>query len=154
YLLSCTHGKERFFVTPEYEVLRYSAILAAKQVSNNAFKKLTKQLPTLEQMEDSMQIENEPIPDYQKITKELEPLVKFIDFNQIKGKILTDIIEPLEIIPNKIIVDAYRRIARSHNAHLNGSRGIQKLNDDSNFVWDESACGSELIIEDNGRVVR
>jgi len=36
YLLSCTHEKETPFATPEYEVFRYSAILAAKQVSNDA----------------------------------------------------------------------------------------------------------------------
>ena len=37
YLLSWTHGKEEPFVTPEYEVFRYSAILAAKQVSNDSY---------------------------------------------------------------------------------------------------------------------
>ena len=36
-LLSHTHEKEKLFATPEYEVFRYSAILAAKQVSNNAY---------------------------------------------------------------------------------------------------------------------
>ena len=35
--LSCTYGEEDPFVTPEYEVFRYSAILAAKQVSDDAY---------------------------------------------------------------------------------------------------------------------
>src|SRR6266496_6647430 len=55
YLLSCTYEKEKPFVTPEYEVFRYSAILAAKQVSNDAYKTLMKKLLTLEQIK---QIEN------------------------------------------------------------------------------------------------
>ena len=38
YLLSCTHEEGKPFATPEYEVFRYSVILAAKQVSNDAYK--------------------------------------------------------------------------------------------------------------------
>ncbi|GBC06505.1 hypothetical protein RclHR1_06890009 [Rhizophagus clarus] len=151
YLLSRTYEKAKYFATPEYEVFRYSAILAAKQVSNDAFKTLMKRLPTLEQLENSIQAENLFIVDNQKVTKELEPLIKFIDFNQIDGRILTDIIEPLEIIPTKIILDAYRQRVRSHCTGLIGVRGI-RINE-SNFAWDESACGSKLIIEENGKVV-
>ncbi|UZN99776.1 uncharacterized protein OCT59_001042 [Rhizophagus irregularis] len=51
YLLSCTYEKEMTFSTPEYEVFRYRAILAAKQVSNDAYTTLMKLLPTLEQMQ-------------------------------------------------------------------------------------------------------
>ncbi|PKC17101.1 hypothetical protein RhiirA5_493284 [Rhizophagus irregularis] len=110
YLLSCTYEKEKPFATREYELFRYSAILVAKQVSNDAFKTFLKRLPTLDQLENSMiQVENEPIPDYQKIAKELEPLIEFIDFRRIKGSILVDIIEPLEIVPTKIILNVYRQ---------------------------------------------
>ncbi|RGB30878.1 hypothetical protein C1646_710344 [Rhizophagus diaphanus] len=48
YFLSCT---EKPFTTPEYEVFRYSAILAAKQVSDDAYKSFMERLPTLEQIE-------------------------------------------------------------------------------------------------------
>src|SRR4051812_48894013 len=122
HLLSCTHEKEKPFVTSEYEVFRYSAILAAKQVSNDAFKTLIKRLPTLDQIENLIQVENELITDHQKVTKELETLVRYIDFSQIKGKILADIIEPLEIIPTKIIFDSYRQKVRTHCTDLNGVR--------------------------------
>src|SRR6266536_2726967 len=54
YLLSYTFEKEIPFITPEYEVFRYSAILAAKQVSNNAYKTLMERLPTLEQIKNSV----------------------------------------------------------------------------------------------------
>ncbi|CAB5186534.1 unnamed protein product [Rhizophagus irregularis] len=142
-LLSFTHKKAKSFATPEYEVFRYSAILAAKQVSNDTFKTLMKCLPTLEQIKTSIQVENEPITDHCKVIKELEPLINFIDFNQIKGKIFTDIIEPLGIIPAKTILDAYRQKARSHNTDFNEIRGTQFWDDKGIFEWDfiiEKAC--------------
>src|ERR1043166_914512 len=55
YVLSHTYGKEKPFLTPEYEVFRYSAILAAKQVSNDAYKILIEALPTLERFNNSIQ---------------------------------------------------------------------------------------------------
>ncbi|CAB4403530.1 unnamed protein product [Rhizophagus irregularis] len=152
YLLSCTYEKEKPFATPEYEVFRYSAILAAKQVSNDAHKILMKQLPTLEQLENTnpIKVENK-FTDHQKVAKELETLVKFIDFRRIKPQILADIIEPLEIIPDKIISNVYRYVALSSNLNLNNTRGIS-INEIS-YVWDKSACGSKFVIEDNGKIV-
>ncbi|CAB5188867.1 unnamed protein product [Rhizophagus irregularis] len=148
YLLSCTYEKEKPFATPEYEVFRYSANLAAKQVSNITYKSLVKRLPTLEELENSKQIEIKRIYNNKKIAKELEPLIKFIDFRRIKGQILADIIDPLDIISTKVILDVYRQKARLNNTDSNEFRGT--LN---NYVWDKSACGSKLIVEDNGKVV-
>src|ERR1043165_9271438 len=55
YFLSCTYGKkEKLFATSEYEVFRYSAILTAKQVSNDACKTLIERLTTSEQLENSI----------------------------------------------------------------------------------------------------
>jgi hypothetical protein len=148
YLLCCTYENEKPFATPEYEVFRYSAILAAKRVTNNTCKNLMKRLPTLEQLENSVQIESKRIFNNQKIAKELEPLIRFIDFKRIKGQVLVDIIDPLEIIPTKVILDVYRQKVRLNNTDSNEFRGT--LN---NYVWDKSACGSKLIIEDNGKIV-
>ncbi|EXX50646.1 uncharacterized protein OCT59_000935 [Rhizophagus irregularis] len=155
YLLSCTYEKEKPFATPEYEVFRYSAILAAKQVSNDTYKTLMERLPTLkqiEQMENSVRVENKFIPDHKKVAKELELLVEFINFRRIQGQVLVDIIEPLEIVPAKIILNIYRHNTKSINSDINHFRGIS-INNCTNYVWDESACGPELIIEDNGKVV-
>jgi hypothetical protein len=152
YLLYCTHEKERHFATPEYEVFRYSAILAAKQISNDAYKYLMGQLPTLEQLEqleNSVQAENKLFTDHQKVAKELEPLVRLIDFRRIKGRILVNIIEPLGITPAEIILNVYRYNTLSNNLDLNSTRGIPKMI----YVWDELARGSKLVIEDNGKVV-
>ncbi|EXX58771.1 hypothetical protein RirG_194880 [Rhizophagus irregularis DAOM 197198w] len=85
YFLSCT---EKPFTTPEYEVFRYSAILAAKQVSDDAYKFFMERLPTLEQIEQNenlLQPEIKFITDHQKVAKELEPLTEFIDCRRIKG---------------------------------------------------------------------
>jgi hypothetical protein len=111
-------------------------------------------LPTTEQTENSVKIENKFITDHQKVFKELEPLVKFIDFWRISGQVLADIIEPLEIIPVEIIMSAYRYMARSNNSNLNNIRGIPQTINESDYVWDESGCGSKLIIENDGKVVR
>jgi hypothetical protein len=156
YLLSYTYEKEIPFATSEYEVFRYSAILAAKQVSNDAYKTLMERLPTLEQIkqiENFVQIENKFITDHHKIAKELEPLVEFIDFRRIQGQVLVDIIEPLEIVSAKIILNIYRYNTKSINSSKNHIRGMSKTNYTNLYVWDESACGSKLIIEDNGKIV-
>ncbi|CAG8578578.1 uncharacterized protein OCT59_001003 [Rhizophagus irregularis] len=151
YLLSCTHEKEKAFVTPEYEVLRYSAILAAKQISEDAHNAIMKRLPTLEQIKNSFQVENNFITDNRKIAEELKPLIKFIDFRRIKGIILVNFIEPLDIIPAEVILNVYRFKTLSDNSDLSSVRGrsIYKFN----YVWDESACGSKLIVENNGKIV-
>jgi hypothetical protein len=153
YLLSNTYEKDKPFATSEYEVFRYGAILAAKKFSYDAYKTIMGQLPTLKQLENSIKVENKVINNHQEIFKELEPLIKFIDFRRIKGQTLAAVIEPLQIVPSEIIVNAYRHIAMTNNSDLNVVRGIPiyKLNE---LVWDESACGSELIIEDNGKVIR
>jgi hypothetical protein len=156
HLLSCTYEKEKPFATPEYEIFRYSAILAAKQVSDDAYKILMERLPALEEIEDSSQVKNNSITDHQKVAKELEPLTKFIDFSRIKGQILTDIIEPLEIVPSDIILNVYRQMAKSSNLFSSEIRGIPftmyKFKE-SDYVWDKSARGSKLVIENNGKVV-
>ncbi|GBC28564.2 hypothetical protein GLOIN_2v1472107 [Rhizophagus irregularis DAOM 181602=DAOM 197198] len=150
------YKKERDLLCVHTTIRRLQcAILAAKQVSNDAFKTLLKRLPTLDQIENSIQVESEPITDHQKIAKELEPLVEFIDFRRIKGSILVDIIEPLEIVPAKIILNIYRHNTKSNNFNLNDIRGtLLYRTNESDCVWDETACGSKLIIEDNGKVVR
>ncbi|GBB99050.1 hypothetical protein RclHR1_03400002 [Rhizophagus clarus] len=140
------------FATPEYDVFRYSVILAAKQVSIEAYKTLIELLPTFKQIENPIKIENKLITDNQKVAKELEPLFNFIDFGRIKPRILADIIEPLEIVQVKIIFNVYRYVALPNDSNLSNTRG-RSINE-SDYVWDDSACGSRLIIEDNGKIVQ
>jgi hypothetical protein len=117
YLLSCTHKKKKPFATPEYEVFRYSAILVSKGISDNTYKTLIKLLPTLEQLKNPIKINKKIITNRQKVAKELKALVKFIDFRRIEERIITDVIEPLEITPN---VTVYRSVKGT----LSAIRGI------------------------------
>ncbi|GBB97717.1 hypothetical protein RclHR1_03050006 [Rhizophagus clarus] len=150
YLLSHTHDKEVPFATQEYEVFRYSAILAAKQVSNEAYESLLGRLPTFNEIEDSVKVENKQITDLQKVSKEIEPLIKYIDFRRIKGQVLVDYIEPLEIVPAEKFFSVYRYMTRLNSSDLNDTRGIPIMM----YVFDESACGSKLIINDSGKIVQ
>ncbi|CAB5189634.1 unnamed protein product [Rhizophagus irregularis] len=155
YLLSITHEKVKSFATPEYEVFRYSALLVAKQVSNDAYEILKELLPTLEQTKNLIKVESKVIVDRQKVAEELEPLVEFIDFRRINAQILADIIEPLGIIPTGIIYSAYRHTALlNNNSYLSSIRGKQKIINESDYVWDVSTCESKLIIENNGKIVQ
>ncbi len=52
-----------------------------------------------------IQMENNFIAHRYKIAEELEPLIEFINFRRIKGRILANIIEPLKIIPDEIILN-------------------------------------------------
>ncbi|CAI2179578.1 11185_t:CDS:1 [Funneliformis geosporum] len=154
-LLSCTYESEKPFATLEYEVFRYSTISVARQISDDATKILLKRLPNLENVDNSEPIDNEIIPDHQKIAKGLESLIKFIDFKRIKGQILVNIIEPLNVIPPETILNVYRHNTLSSNTVLNEGRGfLSALTFNTlNCVWDESACGSKLLMN-NGNVVR
>ncbi|GES97528.1 hypothetical protein GLOIN_2v1482344 [Rhizophagus clarus] len=154
YLLSITHEKEILFATREYEVFRYSAILAAKQVSNDAYESLMEQLPTLDRIENTIEVENKFINDRQEVAKELEPLIKYIDFRRIKGQVLVNLIEPLEIVPVKILMSVYRNIALLNSLNISDIRGKPHMINEIDYVWDEIACGSNLIIEDNGKIVQ
>jgi hypothetical protein len=145
YLLSCTHKKMKPFATSEYEVFRYSAILVSKKISNHTCKTLIKLLPTLEQLKNSIKVVNKSITNREAVAKELEALVKFIDFRRIDEQIITDIIEPLEITPTVIVY-------RSPKTVFDNVRGIPRLYEFA-YVWDKSECGSKLCIEDNGKVV-
>ncbi|EXX54254.1 uncharacterized protein OCT59_000978 [Rhizophagus irregularis] len=150
YLLFYAHENDIPFATPEYEVFRYSAIFAAKNVSDVTYKALMEKLPTLEQIDNLIQIENKFITDHQKVAQELEHLIEYIDFRRIK-KSQFDFIEPLKIIPAEIIQHNSELI----NSDLNNIRGIPIYRiKESELFWDESACGSNLVIEDNGKIIQ
>ncbi|RGB33992.1 hypothetical protein C1646_703234 [Rhizophagus diaphanus] len=80
YLLFYANENNIPFATPEYKVFRYGAIFAAKNVSDVTYKTLMEKLPTLEQIDNLIQIENKLITDHQKIAQELEHLIEYIDF--------------------------------------------------------------------------
>lgn len=153
YLLSYVREKEMTFATTEYEIFRYSAILLAKQISNDTYNAFMKRLPTLEQIENvenSVQINT---TDCREVAKEIESFIKYIDFSKIKGQILANIIEPLEIVPAKMILDAYRQKAVTNFIELDELRSMTEFSEPT-YVWDELACGSKLFIMENGNIIQ
>ncbi|GBB86175.1 hypothetical protein RclHR1_12620002 [Rhizophagus clarus] len=95
-----------------------------------------KKLPTLKQLENTNLIKVvDKFTDHLKVAKKLEPLVRFIDFDQIKGEILVEIIEPLEIVSFEIILSIYRHRVLSNDIYSNGIRGKPLKRD---YALDES----------------
>ncbi|RIA87108.1 BTB/POZ protein [Glomus cerebriforme] len=127
YLLSYTFDKEKPFATSEYEVLRFGAIRAAYQISNDAAISLRNRLPTLDKMGcprklDSKLYDHKYIIHRPKIVELLSNIVDLIDFRRIDGKILTEIIDPLGLVPADVIISAYRFLIKNKN--LPAIRGI------------------------------
>ncbi|CAB5205972.1 uncharacterized protein OCT59_021363 [Rhizophagus irregularis] len=152
HVLSFTYENEILFMTSEYNVFRYSVIMAAKKVSDNAVEIIETVLPDINK-EDVTTHSYMEIDDFniyrQQIIEELNPLIKYIDFKLIHGNVLANIIEPLNIIPMQVLYDAFRYHAKSNYNKLIRFRGCNK----AILVWDETACGSNLVIKDNGCVV-
>ncbi|GBC28519.2 concanavalin A-like lectin/glucanase domain-containing protein [Rhizophagus irregularis DAOM 181602=DAOM 197198] len=71
---------------------------------------------------------------------------------RIDGQILVEIIEPLGIIPAKIILFVYRKKVRLTKSELNNTRGIP-IPIYSKYVWDELERGSNVLIKENGKIV-
>lgn len=124
------------FASSEYSVLRYSILICAKTISHEAYSILEIQLPKwncLSSYDDNDNSNNNNIinnghilneesvnghstkflsniiEDYSsQIFEILTPLMEFIDLRRINGTMLADLIEPLEIIPSKILMEAFR----------------------------------------------
>ncbi|PKK71049.1 hypothetical protein RhiirC2_441432 [Rhizophagus irregularis] len=178
YFLEYIHQKEIPFATTEYEIFRYSALLTAKQISYEAFTDLEKRLPTLKKMrdisdddddddddddkdddndkdDDKDKDDDSPIIEKDRIAEEFEPLTKYIDFRRIDGKILNDIIDPLEIVPMKTLYNATKYQAKHGNSSLSDIRGISPSLyrfTESDCVWNESFHGSLISLLDGGKV--
>ncbi|CAG8501737.1 3163_t:CDS:1 [Acaulospora morrowiae] len=148
-LLSMTHDGKMMFVTNEYSVLRFAILLAAKETSQKAFDTFEVRLPTWDKIMDGLYVNNFESSDISDdisgpISQKLESLIEFIDLRRINGKIITNIIEPLNLITQENIMNAFRSHIREeiHSSF----RGIQYL--PKEIKWDENGCGSNLVITD------
>ncbi|CAG8615183.1 586_t:CDS:2 [Acaulospora colombiana] len=110
-LLSKSNDEKKEFATSEYSLLRISILLAAKKVSQEAVDALEKRLPVWDKVKDEFDFNNNNIVNINdncaSIAGNLTPLLEFIDLRRIDGKILTDIIEPLDLIPSKKLMEVY-----------------------------------------------
>ncbi|RIA79660.1 hypothetical protein C1645_840194 [Glomus cerebriforme] len=88
----------------EYEVLKFGAIRAAYQISNDAAISLRNRLPTLDKIGYPRRLVSKLYDKYiiihrPKIVELLSNTVDLIDFRRIYKKILTEIIDPLRFVP-------------------------------------------------------
>ncbi|GBB94046.1 hypothetical protein RclHR1_02280019 [Rhizophagus clarus] len=151
YVLSYTYNFNKPFATPEYLVFRFAALLAAHNIDLETYNLVDTRLPDLDVIEESLEEEIEFNNKCEfnrirpKIYQFLLPIIKFIDFRRIDGKILSKIIEPLGLIPNSIIIDAYRYYS-TNKKNLPATRGMVKL------YWDEGECGGHIYVISRGSV--
>ncbi|CAI2163015.1 20159_t:CDS:1 [Funneliformis geosporum] len=157
-LLSRTHQNQNTIMTKEYEVFRYSAILSAIEVSDEAAEYIKERLPTLENINESFKNdEYEIFAPKQEIARTLENLTGYIDFALIRGHELAEIIEPLNIVDQELFFKAYRKKIKLKSADSNGVRGIPPVRinfAEYDYAWDESTCGDDILIEDEGKIAK
>ncbi|RIA93423.1 hypothetical protein C1645_735537 [Glomus cerebriforme] len=150
YLLAYTYNFNKPFSTPEYLVFRFAVLLAAHNIDLDTYKLVESRLPDLDGIEEFL-VEGIDYNNCEfnkirpKIYQFLLPIIKYIDFRRIDGKILSKIIEPLGIIPNSIIIDAYRYYS-TNKKNLPPTRGMVKL------YWDEGECGTHIYVVSRGSV--
>ncbi|CAI2178501.1 1082_t:CDS:1 [Funneliformis geosporum] len=150
YVLSYTFNSNKTFSTPEYMVFRYSVLLAAQHIDLDTYNMLEARLPDLDFveifLEDEQEFNHKKFNKVrQKIYRLIHPLIKFIDFRRIDGRILSRIIEPLGIIPSSIIIEAYRNYS-TNKRNLPSTRGITKI------YWDEGGSGGHIYVMGEGSI--
>ncbi|GBC00838.1 hypothetical protein RclHR1_03990015 [Rhizophagus clarus] len=155
-LLSQTYSTQSPFVTSEYMVFRYCVIQAANYISENAISITERLLPNLDDPnEDFNEIDyDENFSQYEEFRLEIKELLStilpFIDLRRIDTNTLIDKIEPLQLLPTSLLLDAYRFQAREKKS-LPHIRGIPLF--EWNLQWDKIAKGSNLILKNYNTVV-
>ncbi|CAG8483709.1 9909_t:CDS:1 [Acaulospora morrowiae] len=150
-LLSNTNDNEKVFVTSEYSVLRFTILLSAKNVSQAAFSALKIRLPLWNKINDGFNFKNNDTSGLTDIctctANNMAPLIEFIDLRRIEGKILIDIIEPLNLIPHEKLIAAYRYYTYDKDP-MSAFRGKPFIKED--IKWDRNNCGPSLFISPDG----
>ncbi|CAG8455928.1 4519_t:CDS:2 [Acaulospora colombiana] len=150
-LLSKSNDENKIFVTSEYSILRIAILLSAKKVSQEAVTALEKRLPVWDKIKDGFDFKNNDISNIKDIcvatADNLSPIIEFIDFRRINGKILVDIIEPLNLISSGKLLTVYR-FHTYEKKHPSPFRGLK-----SHIKWDNNSCGPNLEISSDGCTV-
>ncbi|GES97500.1 concanavalin A-like lectin/glucanase domain-containing protein [Rhizophagus clarus] len=126
YLLSCTYDKDKPFATPEYEVFRYGT---NGQCFNS--EKGSSYCP--------------PFGDGARITVHLDMNKRTCAFT-VNGKKYSKVLD-WNNLPSKL----YPVVSFNHPARLRIEPHQKCVC--SKYVWDELECGSNALIEDNGKIV-
>ncbi|CAG8457908.1 1367_t:CDS:2 [Acaulospora colombiana] len=145
YLLSKT-CEENILISNGYSILRYAILLSAKEETPEAFSVLKKRLPKWKKIEHGMDIRCWMMPDISNarasIVNKLASLIEFIDLRNVDGNVLTDVIEPLDLITPANMMKAYR----FHTRHrISYSR--------RDIKWDKNGCWPDISVSLDGRAI-
>ncbi|RHZ57706.1 hypothetical protein Glove_384g30 [Diversispora epigaea] len=139
----------------QYTIFRYIALHAANEVEQedsddefNVFMKTEACLPSLDKfLKKEHVITPKNINDLTsfrtKLSEKLTPMLDYVNIKLINGGILVEIIEPLEIVPTDLIIEAYRYKVKQEMT-------IREIDD---FTWDINVCGPNLDISNDGYTV-
>lgn len=148
-LLSARYDRKVQFLTQEYYVLRYVILHAANMISKEAheiFESKLLRLENLKKTETRNNIEtNSELNNFSSnITNNITPLLRFINWHRIDNKIIREIIQPLKIIPDEMLREAYfftanKRLIFKDNYEITSNP----------FKFDSAASGKQLIFNDD-----
>ncbi|RHZ56892.1 hypothetical protein Glove_396g45 [Diversispora epigaea] len=152
----CTNNKISL-AKNQYTIFRCVVLHAANEVtqkvSEDAFTKTEACLPPLDEiLENEYVITRKNIDDLEsfrtELTEKLTPMLDYVNIKLISGDILTEIIEPLNIVPFGRILEAYRfKVKQEPTVKLE----VEEKEID--FTWDMNICGPNLDISDDGYTV-
>ncbi|CAG8642366.1 16208_t:CDS:2 [Acaulospora morrowiae] len=139
YLVRYCKERDKPLAKNQYNLFRYITLHTASKVSQEALERFEYCLPPLEKTNVSVYPERlEDLKSVQLENTELHRILEHVDFTSINGKILVDIIEPLEVVPYKILLGAYRHKAKNEVV-LEEKKVLME------FTWDRNFCGPNLV---------
>ncbi|RIA91580.1 hypothetical protein C1645_767218 [Glomus cerebriforme] len=160
------------FVTPEYGVFRYVVLWAAHRCnnSNSVVTYFEPLLPSSDHAEhlDANEIEqlrksheknkkkSKSKEIKEKIMVLLKPLLSLVDFKLIHPSVLANIIEPLDIVPNDMLIEAFRYQAQlPAGSGPRRNRGtITAKPENLRFQWSQQACGKQCVLMESDTLLK
>lgn len=95
--------------------------------------------------------DGEPVPT-ELLKAKLEPFMNLIRFPVMKADTLCDVVEPLGIVPQKLLLEAYKIISLKHRKdEFNSNKCIQRGK--ILFRLEPSKCHSKLLLSNNNLTV-
>ncbi|CAG8604294.1 7196_t:CDS:1, partial [Cetraspora pellucida] len=149
-LLSARYDRKIRFLTQEYHVLRYIILHAANLISKEAHEVFESKLLGLENLKKPVSksrncVEASELNKFSPIIRRnINPLLRFINWDLIDNKILREIIQPLEIVPDEVLRDAYSSTANKRLIF----KDMHEITSNP-FKFDSAASGKQLIFNDD-----
>ncbi|CAG8499462.1 6665_t:CDS:2 [Funneliformis mosseae] len=156
------------FVTSEYGVFRYITLWSAYHCDENNDSILSYFEPLLPSSDHAEHLDAGELEQLRKlheknskkskskeikssITTTLNALLPSVDFKLIHPSILANIIEPLDIVPNDMLIDAFRYQAQlPAGSGPKRNRGtITAKPENLRLQWSQQACGKQCMLLEN-----